>query len=132
AQIVFAAPEGETLRTPERLAAIATLLGAVAAGPEVTSVQPDAQAMQAILTGLAAAAGVEVPAGIVTDDGRIAVARATYAVPSIALTEEARAALETAVEAARATGLQVEIGGDVLQTIPEAAATEAIGVLVAA
>ncbi|MGV8841113.1 MAG: MMPL family transporter [Bauldia sp.] len=132
AQIVFAAPEGETLRTPERLAAIAALLDTVAAGPEVTAVQPDAQGMQAILSGAAAAAGMAVPDGIVTDDGRIAVARAVYAVPSIALTEEARTTLQEAVDAARATGLQVEIGGDVLQAIPEAAATEAIGILVAA
>ncbi|MCC6735344.1 MAG: MMPL family transporter [Bauldia sp.] len=132
AQIVFAAPEGETLATPERLAAISTLLTTLAGAPEVAAVQPGADAMAAILTGAAAAAGMPVLPGIVSPDGRIAQAQATYAVPAIALTEEARHALEEAVATARATGLEVEIGGDVLQEIPETPITEALGLLVAA
>ncbi|MCW5715714.1 MAG: MMPL family transporter [Bauldia sp.] len=114
AQIVFAAPDGETLQTPERQAAIAGLLAALEGGEQIAGIVPP------------------IPGQTVSADGRVAFARVQYAAPSVALTDGARETLQTAVDTARATGLQVEIGGDVLQEVPEAAATEAIGIVVAA
>lgn len=114
AQIVFAAPVGETLQAPERQQAIQALLGALDGAGEVASVVPP------------------IPGQTVSPDGRIAFAQVTYATQSIDLEESTREHLLEVVETARASGLQVEIGGDVLQTIPEQSATEAIGILIAA
>lgn len=114
AQIVFAAPEGETLETPERQAAIQALLATLEGGEQIAAIVP------------------VIPGQTMSPDGQVAFARVQYTVPAIALLDESRETLQAAVDAARETGLQVEIGGDVLQAVPEAAATEGIGVLVAA
>ncbi|MCW5697702.1 MAG: MMPL family transporter [Bauldia sp.] len=114
AQIVFAAPVGETLQAPERQQAIQALLGALDGADEVASVIPP------------------IPGQTVSPDGRIAFAQVTYTTQSIDLEESTREHLLEVVETARTSGLQVEIGGDVLQTIPEQSATEAIGILIAA
>jgi hypothetical protein len=73
-----------------------------------------------------------IPGQTISLDGRVAFAQVQYTVSAIAIVDETRQGLQAAVDAARATGLQVEVGGDVLRAIPEAAATEAIGVAVAA
>lgn len=114
AQLVFAAPEGEVLATPERQDAIDALLAAFQGGDQVAAVIPP------------------IPGQTISPDGRIAFARVQYDAPAIALEDATRGQLTTAVEAARETGLKVEVGGDVLQEIPEPAATEALGILVAA
>jgi len=53
-------------------------------------------------------------------------------VQSAELSDQARDALTAVADQARAQGLTVEVGGDVLQIQPEQGATEVIGVVVAA
>ncbi len=114
AQIVFAAPEGQTLNEPAYQAAIQQLLAALQGGELVGNIVPP------------------IPGQTIAPDATVGYAVVQYTAEAIAITDGARETLLNAVEAARASGLQVEVGGDVLQTIPEAAATEALGILVAA
>ena len=70
--------------------------------------------------------------GSVSPDGGTAFSRVTYLESSIDLTEGDREGLLAAVAAGRASGLTVEVGGPALQAIPEQAASEAIGIAIAA
>lgn len=114
AQIVFAAPEDETLDTPERQAAIQTLLATIQRGEQVAVVVPP------------------IPGGSISVDGRYAFAQVQYTVSAFALEDETRETLLAAIAEARGSGLQVEVAGDVLQSIPETGIGEVIGVVVAA
>ncbi|MBN2622373.1 MAG: MMPL family transporter [Acidimicrobiales bacterium] len=68
--------------------------------------------------------------GLVSEDGRTAIARVQYDGDTSELGTEAYEQLEEAVEPTRATGLQVELGGDLPQYAahPETGAAELIGV----
>ncbi|KAB8166974.1 MMPL family transporter [Streptomyces sp. 3MP-14] len=115
ARVVFEAPEGGAIANPETRAAIERTIAELAdSSPEVAVVADP------------------FTAGTVSDDGRIAFASVTYDAPAMDLSDETRDALESTVEDARQDGLTVEVGGDALQSVPEVAATEVIGVAVAA
>lgn len=93
-RIVFAAPAGERLTGGERSAAIEAALADVARAPDVI--------------------GTEDPfaAGLVSRDGRVALAQVTWGVPEDDVDAEMREDVaERAGAAARDAGLQVEFGG---------------------
>ncbi|MFD9879655.1 MMPL family transporter, partial [[Kitasatospora] papulosa] len=71
-------------------------------------------------------------ANAVSKDGSTAYISVSYKVSSMELTDGTREALEDAGHDAQSSGMQVEIGGDALQVMPETGATEIIGVAIAA
>jgi RND superfamily putative drug exporter len=114
AQLVFVAPSGEKVTEARYKAVVEKSVAAAAAGPEVaTSVDP-------------------FQAGAVSKDGSTAYATITYSVPSTALSDAAKSALERAAQAGRVDGMAVEIGGTALTPTPSAGgATEGIGIAAA-
>jgi RND superfamily putative drug exporter len=68
----------------------------------------------------------------VSEDGSTAYTQVTYKVQSGDLTDETRDALEETVQERRDQGMTVEIGGDALETTPEAGSAEIIGIGVSA
>jgi len=114
ARVVFVAPEGATLATPDNQAAVEKTVAALQAAPKVAGVTDPYQTKS------------------FSRDGRYAIAQVSYAVQATQLTAEDRAALLRGLDAGRTTGLTVEAGGDALRATPENGATEIVGVLVAA
>jgi RND superfamily putative drug exporter len=114
AQLVFVAPSGQKVTAAQNKAVIEKSVAAAAAGPEVaTSVGP-------------------FQAGAVSKDGSTAYATITYSVPSTALSDAAKSALERAAQAGRVDGMTVEVGGTALTPTPSAGgATEGIGIAAA-
>jgi RND superfamily putative drug exporter len=114
ARVVFAVPDGQRLTDAAHHAAVETAVAELKQAPQVASVS-DPFATNAV-----------------SRDGTVGLAQATYRVQSAELSDQARTALTAVVDSARAHGLTVEVGGDVLQIKPEQGAGEAIGVVVAA
>ncbi|WP_051385350.1 MMPL family transporter [Actinokineospora inagensis] len=116
AQVVLRAPEGHTLTETK----IAEQVGGI-----VTTLKS--------LPGVAAASNPVNPANpTVSEDRRIGYSTVSYAVPAPEITADQRDALTAAVEQARASGLTVEVRGDVLQPPSTVGGpAEIIGVLVA-
>ena len=114
AQVVFAAPAGQSLTTASNRAAIEQVVGKLKAGPQVARVIDPFEAQA------------------VNPAGTIGYAQVTYAVSAIGLTSAAQDSLKAAVTSGRDAGLTVEIGGDALTVIPKMGAVDASGVLVAA
>jgi RND superfamily putative drug exporter len=110
ARIVFTAPDGEKVTAAGHRAAIESLVAEAADGPR--------------------AAGATSPftAGAVSKDGSTAYATVEYKVKAADLTDADKAALEKAIDKARASGLTVEAGGTALATQPAAG----IGIALAA
>jgi RND superfamily putative drug exporter len=114
ARVVFAAPPGQTLTTAANREAVEAAVASLGKAPEVATVSNP------------------FTSGTVNKSGRIAFAQATYEVPAAEVSANALSALNGVVDHARATGLTVEVGGDVLQPKAGTSATEGIGVAVAA
>jgi RND superfamily putative drug exporter len=114
ARVVFAAPAGQKLTDAAYRTAVERAVAELKQAPEVASVSDPFQS------------------GAVNPAGTVGFAQATYRVQSAELTDQARDALTAVVDRARAAGLTVEVGGDVLQIKPEQGVGEAIGVVVAA
>jgi RND superfamily putative drug exporter len=115
ANIVFAAPEGQTLQTPESQAAIGEVLEKVRADGDVANVT-DPFTMQGV-----------------SPDGRVARATATYAVEALEVDAANRESLFAAAEPGRSAGLQVEFSGVAATEFEEAGgAGELLGVAIAA
>jgi len=114
ARVVFAAPEGETLATPENQAAIAEAVAELAAIPQVVGATDPFTAMT------------------VSPDLRVAYAQVQFAVQTGDIEEANREAMFEAVDHARASGLTAEVGGDAVAAIVEQGAQEMVGVVVAA
>ncbi|MFF7651590.1 MMPL family transporter [Streptomyces sp. NPDC007983] len=115
ARIVFVAPDGEKVTAAGNRAAIEALVTQAADAPEV--------------------AGAVNPftAGAVSKDGSTAYATVNYQAKARDLTDADKAALEKAVDTARAAGLTVEVGGNALAEQPAAGgSSEAIGIVLAA
>ncbi|MBT2383137.1 MMPL family transporter [Streptomyces sp. ISL-11] len=114
ARVVFKAPEGQKLTDAKNKAAVEKVLGELKRGPQVASVidpfQGNAVNKPAETTGYASAA---------------------YKVKSTDLTEDSRENLKDAAQHGRDAGLTVEVGGSVLQEMPEGG-SEAIGIAVSA
>ena len=114
AQVVFAAPAGQTLTTADNRAAVEQVMDKLKAGPQVARVVDPFEAQS------------------VNQDGTIGYAQVTYEVAAVGLSEAAQDSLRAAVAPARDAGLQVEIGGDALVVVPKIGGAEASGVAVAA
>ncbi|MEU3785629.1 MMPL family transporter [Streptomyces sp900129855] len=115
ARIVFVAPDGEKVTAAGHRAAIDTLVTEAGDEPQV--------------------AGAVNPftAGAVSKDGSTAYATVNYKVKAADLTDADKRALEKAVDAARESGLTVEVGGTALAEQPAAGgSSEAIGIALAA
>jgi RND superfamily putative drug exporter len=112
ARLVFQAPAGGKLTDAANQSAVNDALAAV----DSKNVQTPAE--QRVLAQT-------------SEDGTIGYASIQYSKPSIELTDADRTALEDAAAGAEKAGLEVAIGGDALQEIPETGATEGLGVLVA-
>jgi RND superfamily putative drug exporter len=114
ARVVFAVPGGQRLTDAAHRAAVETAVAELKDAPQVASVS-DPFAV-----------------GAVSQDATVGFAQAAYRVQAAELSDRARAALTAVVDNARAHGLTVEVGGDVLPIKPEQGAGEAIAVVVAA
>ncbi|MCW2605606.1 MAG: hypothetical protein JWO60_299 [Frankiales bacterium] len=115
ANVVLAAPEGETLTTPERRAAVAAVLERVRAVADV-----------AVVTDPFTTGGL-------SPDARVARATATYAVDPLGLEAADREALFATGKAGRAAGLQVEFSGTAAQqTEAGGGGGELVGIVAAA
>ncbi|MDF3145106.1 MULTISPECIES: MMPL family transporter [unclassified Streptomyces] len=114
ARVVFKAPDGEKMTDAANKATVEKAVAELSDGSEVVSVADPYKAHA------------------VSKDGTIAYASVRYEVPGMELKDASRDALEDAGQQARDAGLTVEIGGDALQTTPEAASSEIIGLAVAA
>jgi RND superfamily putative drug exporter len=114
ARVVLQAPAGHKLSDPATKAVVEQVVGKLETGPQVQQVADPFKA------------------GTIAPDGRTGFAEVTYKVTADALTEQDRAAVETATEPARAAGLSVEYGGDAMQAEQAQSLTEVIGLGVAA
>ncbi|TDE14092.1 MMPL family transporter [Jiangella asiatica] len=113
-RVVFAAPDGQTLTDPANQQAVESVVAELADAPQVATVADPFQSQA------------------VSPDGTVAYAQVNYDVMFGDLTDEAKDALDDAVQAGRDAGLTVEVGGDVVEEVPATSATELIGVAVAA
>ena len=113
ALVVYEAPAGESVNDPENTAAIKASLAKIDS-PNVASVADP------FVT------------GAVSEDGRVAYSTVSYTKTSIELTDADKNALESAQDPGEAAGMQVAIGGDALQEMPEQGASELIGIALAA
>jgi RND superfamily putative drug exporter len=112
AKIVFQAPAGEKLSSPENRTLVEQTLAAVKTN-HVASIQSPFQG------------------GSISPDGRTGFALIAYSKQGGELVDADRTALKDSPAKARASGLTVEIGGDALQVPPGFGPTEGIGVVVA-
>ncbi|MFE4450053.1 MMPL family transporter [Streptomyces sp. NPDC056796] len=115
ARVVFKAPEGEKVTASANKAEIKDIVGELKSGSDQIASVADPFEAEAV-----------------SENGSTAYISVSYKVSSMELTDATREALEDAGEAARSSGMTVEIGGDALQVMPETGATEIIGVAVAA
>ncbi len=113
ARIVFAAPNGEQITSPAVRREVERTLAAAAAAPQVAAVS-DPFATKSV-----------------SPDATVAYATVSYGVQAEQLTDDARVALLATADQARASGLEVEFGGEATQAVAAQSATEGIGVLVA-
>ncbi|GAA1146877.1 MMPL family transporter [Nesterenkonia lutea] len=114
ATIVFVAPQGQELTSPEHEETINASLASVSDGSQVLRVVPPS------------------PGSSISTDGSTGFASVAYDVPSSEVTEESRAALADAVEQARDAGLTAEMSGSALKTSAQMSGVELAGVAVAA
>ncbi|MFJ9147316.1 MMPL family transporter [Streptomyces sp. NPDC102270] len=114
-RMVFKAPEGEKMTDTANRATVAKTVKELGDGSEVVSVTDP------------------FTTNAVSKDGMVAYLSVKYDAPAVALEDATKAALETAGDEARATGLTVDLGGDALQAQPDAGGVgEAIGLAIAA
>jgi putative drug exporter of the RND superfamily len=112
AQVVFSAPDGQTLSTPANKAAVDAALAAAKTADVASVASP-------------------FTAGTVSKDGTVGYGSISYAKPAVDLTAADRHALTAAKAQAEDAGLQVSIGGDALAEQAAAPTAELIGVVVA-
>lgn len=113
ARVVFKAPAGQKLTDPKNKAAVEKVVAEIKRGPQV------AMAVDPFL------------GQAVNKDQNIGYASAAYKVKSMDLTEDTRTELKDAAQHGRDAGLTVEVGGSVLQQMPEGG-SEIIGIAVSA
>ncbi|MFF3484569.1 MMPL family transporter [Streptomyces sp. NPDC002701] len=115
ARIVFEAPKGEKITSPENRATVKKLMDALPAGSDQVGQVPDPYTSNAV-----------------SADGSTAYIPVSYKVTSLELTDDTVTSLKDIAADARDTGLTVEIGGDAIQTVPGGGVTESIGIGLAA
>ncbi|MEV4922094.1 MMPL family transporter [Streptomyces roseoverticillatus] len=113
ARVVFKAPEGQKLTDPKNKAAVEKVIGELKHSAQV------------------AGAADPFTAQTVNPAGTTGYASAAYKVKSMDLTEDSRSELKEAAQHGRDAGLTVEVGGSVLQEMPEGG-SEVIGIAVSA
>jgi RND superfamily putative drug exporter len=113
ARIVFAAPEGESLDATQQ-AAMSRALAQVGQAPGVATVSDP------------------VADGLVSQDGRIALAQLTFTDTADDLDDTIRQDVQDAARTAEDAGLQVEFGGDAVIPAADSPLAEVIGLPVAA
>ena len=113
ARIVFAAPAGESVTDPAAKTAIEKTVAEASKGENVASVS-DPFATKAV-----------------SQSGRIAYSTVTYTVGADQITTADQSALLSSGDAAQASGLQVEYGGEAVQAQSQTSSAEGLGVLVA-
>ncbi len=113
ARLVFAAPDGDTVTDPAHQQAIADAVAEIDAGPQVAEIVDP------------------FTAGLVSEDGRVALAEVTYTVDFFSLEAQTRETLDDAVETAGESGLRVELAGTAAEPEPELG-SELLGIAVAA
>lgn len=112
-RVVFAAPEGQALTGAAR-AAVEQAVAGVARAPGVLSASDPFQT------------------GLVSRDGRIALAQVTFGSSAQELEDGPREAVQHAAEAAERAGVQVEFGGDAIVHEAGGGVGEVVGFAVAA
>ncbi|MEU5413841.1 MMPL family transporter [Streptomyces clavifer] len=115
ARVVFKAPDGQKVTDAGNKAEVGKIVAELKSGSDQIASVAD-----------------PFKANAVSENGSTAYISVSYAVSSMELTDGTREALEDAGEAARSSGMTVEIGGDALQVMPHTGATEVIGIAVAA
>lgn len=113
ANVVLAAPEGETLTSKDNRAAVAQVVAAVRGLDRVTSVA-DPFATRAV-----------------SRDGRVAVAHVLYDIPGMDVGTKVQDELFATAEVGRAAGLQVEFSGPAAQHLEKGGVNELLGLAVA-
>ncbi|MEV6060949.1 MMPL family transporter [Nocardia asteroides] len=115
ANIVYRAPAGQSISDPGNAAAVTAAVAELGdSDPQVVRVLDPFRT------------------GAVSADGTTAYISASYSVQFNELSDGAKDALHQVLEDGRAAGLTVEAGGSAMAEIPEAGATEIIGVAIAA
>ncbi|MGC9539183.1 MMPL family transporter [Streptomyces sp. UG1] len=114
ARVVFKAPSGEKMTDADNKAIVEKTVRELKDGSEVAAVADP------------------YTANAVNQDGTIAYASVSYKVSGFELEESTRDALKEAAQHARDAGLTVDVGGDALQAPAESAASEIIGIAIAA
>jgi RND superfamily putative drug exporter len=114
ARIVFAAPAGQQLNSPQHQATIGRVVTQLRTAPQVASVT-DPFTTRAV-----------------SPSGTVAYTQASYTGPAAKINDGARRALTGIVDQARASGLRVEVGGDALHPPLETGVVEVAGLAVAA
>ncbi len=112
AQVVFAAPQGETLTTPANKQAVNDALTTLKTPAVVSVADP-------------------FTAGTISKDGTVGYATVTYSKPAVELSSADTDALKNAQTQARDAGLKVAIGGDALGADSSAQTAEVIGIAIA-
>ncbi|WP_327355495.1 MMPL family transporter [Streptomyces sp. NBC_01304] len=117
ARVVFKAPDGQKVTDPANKKAIEDTVKDLKSGSDqvVSVVDPFAP-----------------KSGALSKDGTTAYTQVSYKVSGMELSEHTKDELKETGKAAKADGLQVEIGGDALQAVPETGAGEIIGIAIAA
>jgi RND superfamily putative drug exporter len=114
ARVAIAAPEGQSLTTPANQAAVERVVAQLKTAPKVIAVVDPFQAKA------------------ISPDLRVALVQVGYSVKAPEILDEDRAKLLAAANVGHQAGLEVEFGGDAIQSIPVTSATEGLGVAVAA
>ncbi|WP_327414438.1 MMPL family transporter [Streptomyces sp. NBC_01233] len=117
ARIVIKAPEGAKVTDPGPKAEVQKIVAGLKSGPGAEQISSVADPYEA---------------QAVSQDGSTAYVSAKYDVSGMELKDETREALKDSGTAAKATGLNVQIGGDALMAAPETGSGEIIGIMVAA
>ncbi|MGW7331996.1 MMPL family transporter [Streptomyces sp. NPDC054840] len=117
ARIVIKAPEGAKVTDPGPKAEVQKIVTGLKTGPGAAEISSVADPYEA---------------QAVSQDGSTAYISAKYTVSGMELKDDTREALKDSGEAAKAAGLNVQIGGDALMAAPETGSGEIIGIAVAA
>ena len=114
ARVAIAAPEGQSLTSPANQAAVERVVGELKTAPKVAAVVDPYQAKA------------------ISPDQRVALVQVSYSVKAPEITDPERQQLLAAANVGHQAGLEVEFGGDAIQSVPATSATEGLGVAVAA
>lgn len=112
AQVVFSAPDGEQLTSPENKAIVAKALAAAKTSHVATTEDP-------------------FTSGTISEDGAVAYGTITYTEPAVELSTSDLDALEDVRSSAEDAGLSVAIGGDAQTETSVGGSAELIGVAIA-